>query len=79
MAAVGTKGHRRVVSAKDLGAAVRDARRSQKIGQEELAELTGVSQPNISRIERGERPATVETYIRLLEAVGVDLVAVPRS
>jgi len=49
------------------------------MGQETLADLTGVTQPKISQIERGKQTATIETYLRLLSELGMDLETVPRA
>lgn len=41
------------------------------LSQTELSKLTGVSQGNLSRILRGQRPGTtLDTWDRLLRAVG---------
>jgi HTH-type transcriptional regulator / antitoxin HipB len=74
-----TSRRRRITCAADLGRVIRDARRAQKIEQRTLADLTGVTQPKISQIERGKQSATIETYLRLLGELGVDLEAVARS
>jgi transcriptional regulator with XRE-family HTH domain len=48
-------------------------------GQANLASLSGVAQPNLSKIERGQTPATLETYLRILGALGIDLHGVIRQ
>lgn len=63
----------------DLARIIRVRRRALKMNQEELASITGVPQSNLSRIERGKVTAELETYLRLLNALGVDLVAEIRS
>lgn len=68
-----------IVSESELGALMRDRRRSAGITQRALASVTGVDQGNISKIERGEVRATLETYLRLCADLGIDLVAEPRS
>lgn len=62
-----------IQSPKDLGSLIRKRRRALKMSQETLASLTGTAQPNLSNIERGQTTATIETYIRLLNSLGIDL------
>ncbi|MEX0991163.1 MAG: helix-turn-helix transcriptional regulator [Actinomycetota bacterium] len=50
------------------------ARRRAGLTQRELAELAGVPQPTVSRIERGKTVPTFDTLDRLLEACGMELV-----
>ena len=47
------------------------ARRRLQLTQQQLAERTGIAQTEISRIERGRKSPTVDTYSRL--AAGLDL------
>ena len=47
------------------------------IGQ--LHDKTGVSVPAISRWERGERKITVDKFTQLLDALGSELVVVPKK
>ena len=49
---------------------VRQARRSAGRSQRELAEWTGLPQPTIARIERGQQIPRVDTFLRLLTAAG---------
>lgn len=79
MESTATSRRRRITGAADLGTAIRDARRAQKMDQATLADLTGVTQPKISQIERGKQTATIDTYLRLLSELGVDLETVERS
>lgn len=59
----------------DFGPLIRHRRKTLDMPQETLAAITGIAQSNLSRIERGQTVATVETYLRLLSALGVDLKA----
>lgn len=47
-----------------------DLRRREKLTQKQLAERTGMTQANISRIERDKVSPTLHTLNRLLEAMG---------
>lgn len=63
------------VSAQEaLGADLADARHAHHITQEDLAELSGVPQSEISRIESGRANPTIETVSRLATALGKRLV-----
>lgn len=57
----------------DVAAVLRDARDHAGLSQTELAERTGVAQPNISAYEAGRRTPTVRTLVALLDACGVEL------
>ncbi|MGO4910653.1 helix-turn-helix domain-containing protein [Pseudorhodobacter sp. W20_MBD10_FR17] len=66
-------------SASDLGKMIRSRRIELDIDQGTLASLSGVDQGNLSKIERGVARATLDTYIRLTQALGIDILAVTRS
>ena len=68
-----------IETAKDLAEVIRKRRLELKIQQSELAEITGIPQSNLSRIERGQISATLETYLKLMRALGIDLLAEPRE
>ncbi len=48
-------------------------RRALNLTQAQLAERSGVAQTEISRIERGRKSPTMETYSRLAAALGLRL------
>lgn len=54
------------------GAGVRTLREEQGLTQTQLAELSGVGQPTISRVERGSRQISDGVRVRLATALGVD-------
>jgi len=55
-------------------------RRALNLTQAQLAERSGVAQTEISRIERGRKSPTMDTYSRLAAALGLRLSLVkPRS
>lgn len=56
-----------------IGAAIRRRRTSRGITQSDLEIMTGISQANISRIENGSRDVGIRTYLRIFEALGIDL------
>lgn len=50
---------------------IREARKRAGLSQIQLAELVGMDQSGISRIERGERPVTVDMLKAIAQALGV--------
>ena len=59
-----------------FGTMVRQVRESRGLSQAELAQVSGVDQPNISAIENDRRAPSAETLNRLLVACGYELAAV---
>ena len=57
------------------GAFIREIRESRALSQRELAEVVGISQPNLSAYERDRRVPTADTLNRLAVACGYQLVA----
>lgn len=53
------------------------ARREQGISQKKLAELSGVKQPIIARMERGITSPRIDTIIKVLVPLGKTLAVVP--
>jgi transcriptional regulator with XRE-family HTH domain len=62
---------KRVVSNKEIGQRLKLLRQERGTTQEDLAEALGMTQPNISAIERGARGATLHQVIRFAKALGV--------
>ena len=54
-----------------LGEAIRKARLAQKLTQEELGERIGVQRAQISRLEKGRAPISLQTMSRVFQALGV--------
>ncbi|MCR4675192.1 MAG: helix-turn-helix domain-containing protein [Lachnospiraceae bacterium] len=57
----------------DIIQAMIDARNSQHITQKELAEKTGITQADISRIENGTRNPSLAMVKRIAEGLGMQL------
>lgn len=57
----------------DIIQAMIDARKSQNLTQEELSARTGITQADISRIERGTRNPSLEMLKRLAQGLGMQL------
>lgn len=69
------------INAPRCGRFLAEARRRHGLSQQELAERTGMTQANISRIERDKVSPTLATLERLLAAIGetLQLSSVPVS
>ena len=52
---------------------LKEARQAKSLTQAELCKATGIAQPDISLIERGQANVTLDTMERLASAVGVPL------
>ena len=52
---------------------IRDLRVSKKITQQELAERTNLSVPYISQIENSHRNISLETFVKIVDALEVPL------
>lgn len=48
-------------------------RKEKKLTQEQLAQRTGISRPNISRFESGNYNPSLEMMVRIAEALGMNL------
>ena len=57
-----------------LGAALATARKARHLNQTELAGRTGISQGDISKIERGVVAPTTVTLLKLVQALGAELI-----
>lgn len=61
---------KRIVSNKEIGQRLKLLRQEKGMTQQELAEALGMTQPNVSAIERGARGATLHQVIRFAKALG---------
>ena len=57
----------------EIGALIREIRKSQGISQEMLAGLAGTGQRYISELERGKETIRVREMLRVLDALGCGL------
>jgi len=57
---------------KDFGIVLKELRKESKVTQEGLAELTGLDPTYISLIERGLRNPTLNTFMKIAEALKID-------
>lgn len=62
-----------------LGQTITARRKALKMTQAELSSLSGITQANLSNIERGAAGGRLETYLNICSLIGIDLFAVSRS
>jgi HTH-type transcriptional regulator/antitoxin HipB len=60
-------------TAKDIGALIRDQRKTQKLDQVELAEKVGVNRRWVLEVERGKPRAEIGLVLKTLDALGLTL------
>ncbi|MBI1777922.1 MAG: helix-turn-helix transcriptional regulator [Proteobacteria bacterium] len=65
----------RLRTPRDIGAVIRERRRSLGLDQGELAEKVGVSRLWINQVERGKPGASLNLVLRTFAAVGIELTA----
>ena len=56
-----------------IGNKIADARKEKNLTQEQLAQVTGINQANISRLENGTANPSLRTLKRLAEGMGMEL------
>lgn len=54
-----------------IGKNIRNVRKAKKMRQEDLAERTGLSVNYIGNVERGEKIPSLETFLNIINALGV--------
>jgi len=62
-----------------LGHILRAARKQKGLSQAEAGKSVGIDQATMSKIERGESNARIDTLFRLLAALDMDLLVMPRE
>jgi len=58
---------------KDLANIIRNRRAFLKYTQTDMAELTGLSDRTIRSIERGQHSTTVESWLKVLDVLGLEI------
>ncbi|CAM4038911.1 helix-turn-helix transcriptional regulator [Deinococcus frigens] len=58
---------------------VKDTMKAQGLTHQELADLTGIERPNITRLLTGAVGKVPDNWQRVLDALGLELVAVPKK
>lgn len=64
-----------IISYKTIGLNIRAARKEATLTQEQMAEKLKMSQLHFGRLERGERPASLEQLAQIAQALRVPLAA----
>ena len=68
-----------VRSAPELGALVYTARKQKGWRQADLARAVAMRQQGVSDLERGRQAPRLDTIVRVLAALGLDLAVAPRQ
>ena len=68
-----------VRTSKNMGHALRQVRRAKNLTQRELASMSGVWQETISKVETGSSGTKLETIVRLLAALDLEITVSERS
>jgi len=58
---------------RQLGAAIRFARKERGLSQEALADASGIDRSHMGKIERGERNVSVLNVARVSDALGISV------
>lgn len=58
---------------------VRDAMKARGVTHQQLADLTGIERPNITRLLGGSVGKVPDNWQKVLDALGLELVAVPKK
>ena len=66
-------------SIEHIAATLRQARKAKGFSQRELASRAGITQAQISKIERGEVNLAAETLIQVTRALDLELMLIPRQ
>lgn len=63
----------------ELGALIRDTRKSQGLTQTQLAQLSGCGLSFITNLERGKATSEIGKALRVMNSLGIDFVAARRG
>lgn len=64
-----------IAGPEDLGALIRNRRREQRLTQTQLADMADVSVVFVNEIEHGKPTAQIGRVLRVLQALGTDIIA----
>lgn len=64
---------------KNIGHAIRQARKEKNLTQNELASMSGVWQETVSKIETGSGGTKLETVFDLMAALDLEIIVTERS
>lgn len=68
-----------MLTASELGAAIRKARKAMGLRQDELAAAAGVGLRFLVEVERGKPSVQLGRVLQVLDALGLDILVLPRS
>jgi transcriptional regulator with XRE-family HTH domain len=68
-----------VITARDLGAALKHFRAAAGVTQADAAEAMGIGQPYLSSLERGKFGSSLTHALRLLRFVGCEVIVRPKE
>ncbi len=60
-----------------IGAQLAKARHDKKLSTRDICQMTGINHSNLSLLERGERPPSLITVVRLASVLGLELNLMP--
>jgi len=63
----------------DIFQKIRDLRKQHGLTQTELADISGVSLPSISRLERGKESIRLDVLVKILDCLGYQLTVKPKA
>ena len=66
----------KIKNAEDLGRVVREARKAQKLSQDDLAGMAGTGRRFIVDLEKGKETVQFSKVLRVLAALGVSVAAI---
>ena len=66
----------KIKNAEDLGRVVREARKAQKLSQDDLAGMAGTGRRFIVDLEKGKETVQFGKVLRVLATLGVSVVAI---
>ncbi len=69
----------KATSPKVLGQILKSARNQKGLTQDQAGNLVGITQAMVSRIERGESNARIDTLFRLMAALEMEMTLGPRE
>lgn len=67
------------LASQKLAETIRDLRKKHDLSQGELAQISGVSLPSISRFERGKDTIRLDVLMKILDALGYRLDIMPKE
>lgn len=70
---------KKIISPESLGFALREARKKKGLNQTELGIPVGVDQTTVSKVEQGKPGTRLDTLLRLLSVLDLELVLQPKD